>query len=66
MDFKTNIKEFFKTDNRSMMGGWTIEGRKKAEAEAAKLKGKEREEAEKAIKERIEKEAKESDNSNEK
>ena len=42
---KTNIDNFFKDENRSMMGGWTIDGRKKAIEEALALEGDEKVEA---------------------
>jgi len=42
---KTNIDTFFKDENRSMMGGWTIQGRKKAIEEALALEGDEKVEA---------------------
>jgi hypothetical protein len=56
MDYARNVRSFFSESNRSMMGGWTLEGRLEAEKEAASKKGAEREAAERAIAERIRRE----------
>jgi len=55
MTMETNLKKFFADNNRSMMGGWTIQAREKAVEEALALKGDEKVEALLEIIERLSK-----------
>jgi hypothetical protein len=48
-----NIDNFFAEQNRSMMGGWTIQAREKAVEEALKLEGEEKTQALVAIIDRL-------------
>jgi len=56
VDFARNVQQFFSDENRSMMGGWTRQEREVAEQEAGSLDGPEREAAQRAIQERLERE----------
>lgn len=55
-DFTDNVAFFFSTENRSMMGGWTRAELAAEEEKVAQLEGPERQAAEKAIQERLERE----------